>query len=266
MHAAAAAARHDALPHVEVVDAAVFREQPRQLDVVVELQAVVDEIVVQADADQAFAPELGARRCEHLAQEGHALIERCAAVFILAAVAVRVEEVGEQVVHPDREFDPVEIAATGARCRDPEACDNRLDLVGAHLVRDQDWRGEIGRGHRGGRQRRAAEERGAIGDAAAAMAELRQERHVEFVGAPGHALVSLDDAVVEARQRKRDVAIEMRDGMAGDDDRNATLGALAQVVDVLFGRYAVAGLEMRGMAGIHEAVLEGQRADAQRLE
>jgi hypothetical protein len=35
-------------------------------------------------------------------------------------------------------------------------------------------------------------------------------------------------------------------------------------VNAILGRYAVTGLEMHGMTRIHEAVFEGQRADAQR--
>ena len=98
VRAAAPRARHDALPHVEVVDLAVRFEPARDLAVVVQPQAPLLEIVVHADTEDALAPERVAHRVHRLVQERHPLLERRAAVSVLPAVRLRVQEIGEEVV------------------------------------------------------------------------------------------------------------------------------------------------------------------------
>ena len=82
----------------------------------------------------------------------------------------------------------------------------------------------------------------------------------------GEAAVDLGDAFVEVGERKRGVAVIVRHGVAGDDDAGPAAGALAHIVDVAFGRQAVAGLKVRRVARVHHAVLQGVGADLQGRE
>ena len=94
-------ARHQALPHVEIVDLAAGLEQSGDVAVIVEAQRERLQIVIEADAEQAPGPEFRPNDVEHFVEEGHPLRQRRAAEFVVAPVGFGVEEVGEEVVHAD---------------------------------------------------------------------------------------------------------------------------------------------------------------------
>jgi hypothetical protein len=54
--------------------------------------------------------------------------------------------------------------------------------------------------------------------------------------------------------------------MPGDNDRRSPLCTLADVVDVLVGWSAIAGLKMSCMAGVHDPVLQRISSDSERAE
>jgi hypothetical protein len=54
-------------PHVQVIDNAVFLEKPGKLDVIFELHAVIDHVVVHPHADKSIGSQFAPRRQDHLA-------------------------------------------------------------------------------------------------------------------------------------------------------------------------------------------------------
>ena len=264
--AAAARARDDALPHVEAVHLAVRLEQACDLFIVVEPQAVVLQIVVHADAEDAPAPDRIAHHIHRLVHERHPLFERRAAVAVLPAVRLRAQEIGEEVVHPDGELDPVQIARLRPARRRGELVEGLLDLGQRHRMGNELRGGEIGRRHRRRRLRRPCEKRRPVRDPPPAMPELSEERHVVRMGRRRHSLVHRHDAVVVARERERHVAVVVRHGMPGHRDTDAALRPLAHVIHITLGREAVSGLEVRGMTGIHDPVLQRVRPDGDGTE
>lgn len=107
VRATALGARHDPLPHVEVIDAPCTFEQPGHGLVVLQTQTVVHEIVVEANAQQEIGAELAAHRFHHLEQEAHPLLEIAAAILVVAKIGRWIEKIGEQIVHSHRQLDAI---------------------------------------------------------------------------------------------------------------------------------------------------------------
>ena len=145
--APAARARHDALPHVEVVHLAPGFQQACHLAIVGEAQAVVLVVVVEADPEQPLGAQRIADRVHGLVEEGHPRFQGVAAVAILAAVGLGAEEVGEQVVHAHGQLHPVQVAADGAIRGRGELLDDLADLGFGHRVGHDHRHRQVRRGN-----------------------------------------------------------------------------------------------------------------------
>ena len=86
------------------------------------------------------------------------------------------------------------------------------------------------------------------------------------MGGSRHGLVSRNDPVVVARERQRHFTVVVGHGVTGDHDSHPALRPLADVVSIALGRQPVPGLEVGGMARVHDAVLEGVPANRDRRE
>ena len=245
---------------------AVRFEPARDLAVVVQLEAPVLEIVVHADTKDLLAPDRVAHRVHRLVHERHPLLERRAAVSVLPAVRLRVQEVGEEVVHADGKLDPVQIARHRSARRGRELLEGLLDLRDGHRVGNELGGGEIWRRHRRWRHRRPPEKGRPVRDPPPAMPELGKERHLICMGRRRHPLVHRHDAVVVAREREGHFAVVVRHGVSRHHDADPALRPLTDVVHVPLGGEAVSGLEVRGMAGVHDPVLQRVRPDGDGAE
>ena len=173
----ASGARHEALPHVEIVDLAVRLEPRPHLAEVVQAQTVVLEIVVETHAENAIANRR-AHDVHYLVEKGHPLGEGGAPVRVVALIRRCGKEVCEQVVHSDRKLDAVQIAFDRTSRRNCELRHRLLDLVGRHCMGDELRHREIGRRHRGGSPIGPAEKRRSVRHSPPPVAELGEQRHV----------------------------------------------------------------------------------------
>ena len=148
--------------------------------------------------------------------------------------------------------------------RRPAACElleRLLDLGDRHRVGNELGGGEIGRRYRRRGHRRPPEERCRVRDPSPPMSELGKERHLVGVGRGRHPLVYRHDALVVARERERHLAVVVRHGVPRHHDPGPALRPLPDVVHVALGGEPVSGLEVRGVAGVHDPVLERVRPD-----
>ena len=231
-------------------------EEARYLAVFVELEAPVLEVVVHPDAEDAPRPDRAPHRVHRLVEERHPFLEGRPAVSILPAVRLRVQEVGDEVVHADGKLDPVEVPRHHAAPRGRELFEGLLDLGDRHRVGNELGGGEVGRRHRRRRDRGPPEERRRVRDPTPPMSELGKERHLVGVGRGRHPLVHRHDALVVARERERHLAVVVRHGVPRHHDPGPALRPLSDVVHVALRGEAVSGLEVRGVPRVHDPVLE----------
>ena len=178
--------------------------------------------------EDALAPDGVAHHVHRLVHEGHALLEEWR------------RRSGRRGGSPARSGS----WGRGSPCRWRARCRRGLrtspgsEAARELLERLLDFRQSSSRGERAGEMEKSGggtadgafdgrcEIRGSIRDRLSpAMPELGEQRHVVCVGGGRHALVHRHDAVVEACERERHVAVVVRHGMAGDHDADAALRA-----------------------------------------
>ena len=97
-----------ALPDVQIVDSAgAFEEGSDSLELV-HADAVVDHVVIQADAEEEVGAKGLAAAVDDLVEEGHALLKRAAAILVGAAVGVGEEELGDEIAEADEDLGAIE--------------------------------------------------------------------------------------------------------------------------------------------------------------
>ena len=203
-----------ALPDVEIVDSAgAFEEGSDGLELV-HADAVVDHVVVETYAKDKVGAKGLAAAVDDLVEEGHALLDCAATVFVGAAVRVGKEELGDEIAKTYEDLGAIETTLADSGGRFGELLDGFLHLLDVHLVGHVLWAGEVGWGDGGGGHERPAQDARCIYHHLASVAELGEERRIELVGGGGHAPVDGDDPVVIVGHGEGDFAIVIDDGVA----------------------------------------------------
>ena len=114
----------------------IFRQAPGDFRRVFRLDAGPGRVFVadQAQADDGIAPQLVAHALDNLAGEAQPVVQRTA-VLVAALVGQRRQKLADQAVLTGVEFDPIQTAVNRVTRREPEAFDDRRDVVGVHRLR-----------------------------------------------------------------------------------------------------------------------------------
>ena len=221
-------ARH-ADAHVQEVDETVLLEPGGDLGGVVRSQTGAVALLLVADQpepDGDAIADRGPHRRQHLDAEAHSVVE-VAAVLVGAAVALRRQELVDQVAVGAVDLDAVESAGGGVGGRLREVLDDLGDLVALERLRRLVVVGDCGRRpHRQLRQRPVVD--------AAVVSELEERERAVLVDRRGdlpevrHRGVVPRDRVVAHLVRGRRVHLRL----PGDDHAGAAPGPLAEVAAV----------------------------------
>ena len=240
-------------------------EGARHGDRVIDVQPSRDTVIkVRLGEDRSLRTDGFAYRAHHLEREAHAVLER-PAVGVAATIAMRAEELAEEVAMAEMHLDRVEAGHEGTARSTNEVPLGPFEILGAHRARE----GHALQGTIGVERERRTE--GALPTETFVLAEATTVPHLEHRGGP-FAVYGLGDA---AQRADRVVAHHHLVGERAPLGRDRAVGhrghahAAARQLDVVALQH-LAGEAAHDHAlvggGLDDPVAQGEPPEAERLE